>query len=165
MQRFAHPHEHDIERSFERLVLADQRHLADDLTRAQVPLETHLAGEAEIAVERAPDLARQAQRDPVGLTHEHGLDRAAAGQLGAVLDGLVRGVRSRTEFAGIGARVLEQPRTQRLREVGPLAGRPRIALVKPAVHLVGMKTRDVITRELGRQAIAVQPVKVRCLRG
>src|SRR3546814_10143721 len=42
-----------------------------DLARSQVADQLHRAGVAEAAVERAADLARHAQRPPIGVGDEH----------------------------------------------------------------------------------------------
>jgi hypothetical protein len=90
VQRFAHPHEHDVGSCPQAADPLPQRQdLADDLVRLQVALETHERGLAEHAVERAPDLRRDAERDaPIGR-HEHGLDRASFGKREEVLAGSV----------------------------------------------------------------------------
>ncbi len=134
--------------------------MPDDLADAQMAREAHLAGEAESAVERAADLARQAQRDAVGLAHEDGFDRSAAGEFRAVLDGLVVGAGARTELAGIAARLLEQPPPQCPGQIGPVLRGQDVAPIEPAVHLAGVKLGDVVAGQPGGQTVPVQPVKV-----
>src|SRR3546814_10616372 len=51
--------------------IAGKHHLGHDLARSQVADQLHRAGVAEAAVERAADLARHAQRPPIGVGDEH----------------------------------------------------------------------------------------------
>src|SRR5688500_4353545 len=69
-------HEDDVGRA-ERL-LVEQRelaHLPGDLEDVQVALEAHHAGRAERALERAPGLRRDAEREAVAVRDGDGLDR------------------------------------------------------------------------------------------
>ena len=60
--------------------------LLDDLGGRHVARETRLAGRAERAVHAASRLRRDAQRDPPGVAHQHGLDEGAVVQLPQELD-------------------------------------------------------------------------------
>ncbi len=52
------------------------KNLAHDLARRQIPLQTHQRGQAELAIDRAADLARNADRVAALFRHEHGFNRA-----------------------------------------------------------------------------------------
>ena len=81
VERLAHAHHDDIgqhpslgrARPFAKCV-ARQHDLADDLRRLQVADQLHRAGMAKAAIERAPDLARHAERAAVGIGDEHHLE-------------------------------------------------------------------------------------------
>lgn len=45
--------------------LASEEHLSEDFRGREVPNQAHLAGHAELAILRTPDLARHADRGPV----------------------------------------------------------------------------------------------------
>ena len=53
--------------------IARQHDLADNLARRQIAHQTHRAGMAETAVQRAADLTRHAQRSPIRIGNEHHL--------------------------------------------------------------------------------------------
>src|SRR3546814_3323132 len=59
---------------------ARQHHLADDLASGEIPDETHRAGMAEAAIERAADLARYAERAAIRVGNEHHLEIVAVGR-------------------------------------------------------------------------------------
>ena len=70
--------------------VAREHHLADDLARRQVAHQPHRAGVAEAAVERAADLARDAERAAVGVGDEHHLVIVAVAASAAAICGCRR---------------------------------------------------------------------------
>src|SRR5262249_61239323 len=73
-QRLAHPHVDDVRETptgFERP--GRPEHLADDLARAEIALETHGARVAEPAPEAAPDLREHKEREAAGAGHTNRL--------------------------------------------------------------------------------------------
>ena len=71
--RLAHAHEDEV---VDRLDPPEVKRLVEDLARAQVAAEPHLAGRAERARERAAGLRRDADRAAaVAVAHQHSLDR------------------------------------------------------------------------------------------
>src|SRR5262249_22002101 len=67
---YSHPQEHDVAKVLLTLEHAQpEKTLRNDLVRAEVPLEACDAARAEHASHRAPDLRRDALRDPVARAH------------------------------------------------------------------------------------------------
>ena len=69
-------------------MLQRAQHLLDDLPNAQIPVESHLTRSAETARHGAASLAADAQRGPIAVAHEHGLDQVSITQRPQVLAGL-----------------------------------------------------------------------------
>ena len=77
-ERLTHAHVDDVGDPEARgQPLAGRHHLAHDLPGAQVALEPHRAGVAEGAAEAAADLGGDAEREPIGVGHQHRLDARA----------------------------------------------------------------------------------------
>ena len=113
-ERLAHAHEHQVDAlaaHFDAVALEYGDHLAGDLARGQVALETELGGQAELAVDGAAHLAGDADRRAgpgcsafawgavtgfaaIALRHPDGLDclRCLAGCLDEVALGAVDGL-------------------------------------------------------------------------
>ena len=97
-ERLAHAHEHDVRRDERRVEQRELAHLSGDLERREVAREAHRAGRAERALQRAPRLRRDAERQAVAVGDRDGLDRLAVGEpeeelLRAVARPLPRGER------------------------------------------------------------------------
>ena len=81
VQRFAHPHQDELNRLSRMLErVGEHADLADDFAGGQVPHQPHLAGEAEAARHRASDLGRDAEGHRRRVGDEHRFDHVAVGE-------------------------------------------------------------------------------------
>ena len=120
-----------------------RKHLAYDLARRKIALESHQRGQAELAADGAADLRGDAQRVASLLRHEDGLDRFAVGEPQQIA---LRPVRRLVDRDGLGiaetaAQCERLP--QRLGERRQIVEGRRAAMVQRFIHLARAKRRLV----------------------
>src|SRR6185436_10792097 len=114
------------------------------LAGVEVALEAHLGGRAELAVDRAADLRRDALRGLVTVGDDHALDRLpVAGDqpelAGAVVRGLDLGDLEPADHRGLG-----EPRPGLAPEVGHVVEAARALIVDPAPDLLAAEPRPAL---------------------
>ncbi len=150
VQRFAHAHEHDVER----LVVQTKRvcehpHLPGNLAGGQIANEPHLPGQAERARHGASDLRRDAERHGGGIGNEHRFDLLAVGEPEQELLGAIRGLLAGDDDRRGNAAVVLDGRSQTLGQVGHGRDVGDAALVDPREHLARAKAFLSAGREDG----------------
>ena len=121
--------------------VARQHHLADDLARREIAHQALRAGMAERAIERAADLARNAQRAAIGFRNVDALDlmRPAVGLAGQPEQPFARAVDRNLlggDFRPRQREVLRQLRAQLLRQGRHVVEVLRAAHIKPVPNLL-----------------------------
>ena len=151
-ERLALAHHDDVHLPFTRVqaVQAGQyQHLAHDFRRAEAALESHERGEAELAIHRAADLRRDAERVAAFVGHVDGFHGAPVGEPQQVSPCAVR---RRVLFLELG-----EPEIDARGEVPPQGGgqrrhpvkRGNALLVERTINLAGPVCRLVRAEQFG----------------
>ena len=148
VERLAHPHHHDVgqhpalrlARPFAERI-ARQHHLADDLAGVEVADQPHRAGEAEAAVERAADLAGDAERAAVRVGDEDHLIIMAVGRLEQPFAGAVGRDLLHHHLRAADREALGEPGALRLGDVAHRVEAGGAAIVDLVPELLGAQLR------------------------
>ena len=126
--------------------VARQHDLPDDFGRGQVAHQLHRAGKAEAAIERAADLARDAQRAAIGIGDEHAFGFLAVVEAQQPFARAVGGDLRGDDLGPPDDEMLRQQCAGVLGDIGEAVDVGRAALVNPVPHLpathVGLFLRD-----------------------
>ena len=132
----------------------------DDLARASRWRTSPIVrGQAEVAVQRAADLARQAQGPPLALHHGDGFDGGSRGG-DAVLDRAVLRLHAGLDRPAVDAGFGGEPRPQGQRKVGPHRRVEGPSRVEPAEHLPRVERRHAVRGEDRGQTRPIETVQV-----
>ena len=151
VQGLAHAHEDDVEAVIGEIQLADEdANLPDDFSGGEIPVDPHLAGQAERAAHRAADLRRDAEGHAVGVGEvlaggifgdADGLDVLAVAQREQELGGAVGRLLAAHDQRRVDVEVGGERRAQLAAQIAHEREVADAALVDPLKDLPGVETR------------------------